>query len=362
MQSDLNDGDDREELEIFPTDNLLVTARTEDEVSQLDIYVYDENQENLYVHHDLLLPAMPLCLEWLDYTPASSSSMEASTSGKPGNFIAVGTLDPEIEIWNLDVLDGLYPDAILGAPKTNVPTSLESLTSKVEDTTISEPTKSKKKKKKSKLPPPPEASSSYHTDAVLCMSWNKSHRSLLASASADSTIKLWDLSLPSGSAALRSYSVHSDKVQALSWSPSHPTVLLSGSWDGTVQVFDSRSPAGAVGVSVGAEVECVKWNSWKETEFLCALENGHVQSYDSRMMDKKGAKPLWTLAAHDKSCSALDYSDLVNGFLVTGGQDKTVKLWNTLEGGKEGGETKISLVASRDMGVVSAHVCFIGHG
>ena len=102
---------EREELEVLPTDNLLVVAKTEDEVSQLEIFVYEESEENLYAHHDLMLPSFPLCLEWLDYPPISSPSRRqpqnspSSSSTDPaqfGNFIAVGTLEPEIEIWSLD--------------------------------------------------------------------------------------------------------------------------------------------------------------------------------------------------------------------------------------------------------------------
>lgn len=287
--------------------------------------------------------------------------MEAAPSDKRGNFVAVGTLDPEIEIWSLDVIDGLYPDAILGPPRGSAATSLDAITSSLtlEDTTTTTPSSKSKKKKKAKKPkkPEPVASTSYHTDSVLALSWNASHRNLLASSSADTTIKLWDLSLPPSSPALRSYAVHSDKVQALSWSPSTPTVLLSGSWDGTVRVFDSRSPTAAVGLKVAFEVECVKWNSWNEHEFFISLENGLVQSFDSRTLSTTptsttSSKALWTLSAHDKAVSALDYSQHVRGFLVTGGTDKTVKLWNTLDGGKADGEVKISLVASRDLGVV----------
>ena len=353
-----DEDEERRELEVYPTDNLLVAARTEDDVSQLDVYVYDDSTENFYIHHDLLLPAMPLCLEWLDFTPASSATMEAASAEKRGNFVAVGTLDPEIEIWSLDVIDGLYPDAILGPPRGSAATSLDAITSNLtlEETTPSSKSKKKKKAKKPKKPEP-VASASYHTDSVLALSWNASHRNLLASSSADTTIKLWDLSLPSSSPALRSYAVHSDKVQALSWSPSTPTVLLSGSWDGTVRVFDSRSPTAAVGLKVASEIECLKWNSWNEHEFFISLDNGLVQSFDARTLSTtptalSSSKPLWTLSAHDKAVSALDYSKHVRGFLVTGGTDKTVKLWNTLDGSKADGDIKISLVASRDLGVV----------
>ena len=65
---------EREELEILSSDNLLVSAKMADDVSLLlEVHVYenpdfggnedqDEYEENLYVHHDTLLPAMPSCL------------------------------------------------------------------------------------------------------------------------------------------------------------------------------------------------------------------------------------------------------------------------------------------------------------
>ena len=106
----------------------MVIVKTQDEISQLETYVYNESQENLYAHHDLMLPNFPLRLEWLDF-PFASSSATSSTSPKKefGNHIAVGTMDPEIEIWSLDVLEGMYPDMALGRPDestTRVPVPL----------------------------------------------------------------------------------------------------------------------------------------------------------------------------------------------------------------------------------------------
>jgi periodic tryptophan protein 1 len=257
------DDDEREELEVLPTDNLIVIAKTEDEISQLEIYVYDESQENLYAHHDLMLPNFPLCLEWLDFPPASSSAL--ATPGPTqnsgfGNYIAVGTLDPEIEIWSLDVIEAMYPSSILGRP---------------DETKAHVPVPSGTGKKKKKKPKYRKVQSSYHVDAVLGLSWNKTQRNLLASASADRTVKLWDLSRDptmdgeggDASGAIRSFDVHKDKVQAVQWNDKEPTVLLTGSYDRTVRTFDSRAPTTGVGAIVGSDVEALRWDPWESYGF-----------------------------------------------------------------------------------------------
>jgi periodic tryptophan protein 1 len=63
----------------------------------------------------------------------------------------------------------------------------------------------------------------------------------------------------------------------------------------------------------------------------------------------KPQKPLWTLAAHDGSISALDINVHVRGCFVTGGVDKSIKIWNLTE---KDGKRDIGLVTSRDLGVV----------
>ncbi|KAL1979065.1 hypothetical protein VTN96DRAFT_7156 [Rasamsonia emersonii] len=73
-----------------------LAGKVEDEVAHLEVYVYEDEADNIYVHHDIMLPAIPLCLEWLDL-PVGRSSEGRTT----GNFVAVGTMDPDIEIWDL---------------------------------------------------------------------------------------------------------------------------------------------------------------------------------------------------------------------------------------------------------------------
>ncbi|KAF9448666.1 WD40 repeat-like protein [Macrolepiota fuliginosa MF-IS2] len=342
------DDDEREELEIYPTDNLLVTAKTEDEISQLEIYVYDESQENLYVHHDLMLPNFPLCLEWLDFPPTTSSSSATPICTNPakpgfGNFIAVGTLDPEIEIWSLDLVEAMYPTSILGRPdetKAHVPTPLGT---------------GKKKRKKQKHR---SVEKGYHVDAILGLSWNKVQRNLLASCSADRTVKLWDLSRDptaagEGSGAIRSFEVHKDKVQAVQWNEKEPSVLLTGSYDRTVRTFDSRAPEAGVGAALGSDVEALRWDPWESYGFYVSLENGLVLNFDARALPSSLDQPSparFTVSAHDGAVSSIDINPHIKGCIVTGGTDKMVKVWNVVDD-EDLGKRNVSLVTSRDLGV-----------
>lgn len=50
---------------------------SQDEQSALEVHVYSEETGNLYVHHDIALPALPLCLAWMDMPPRASGAAGA---------------------------------------------------------------------------------------------------------------------------------------------------------------------------------------------------------------------------------------------------------------------------------------------
>jgi periodic tryptophan protein 1 len=315
--------DEREELQILPTDNLILAAKVEDEVAHLEVFVYEDDADNLYVHHDIMLPAVPLCVEWIDLPVGKDAGQRPN-----GNFVAVGTMSPEIEIWDLDVVDNMYPDAILGQEPSD---------GQEKNGDSSRGTKSKKKKLK--------RNDEYHVDAVLALAANRLHRNLLASASADKTVKLWDLN---SAKCAKSYSMHSGKVCALDWHPSEATVLLSGSYDKSVVATDMRAPdATAPKWIVDSDVERVRWDIHDPNFFYVTTESGIVNQFDARSPPKthtSPSKPIWMLQAHDGPVSAFDINPTVPGYLATGSEDKKIKLWNVED-------NKPSMVVSRDMGV-----------
>ncbi|KAI0600157.1 WD40 repeat-like protein [Biscogniauxia sp. FL1348] len=296
-----DDDDDREELQILATDNLLLAAKVEDELAHLEVYVYEDEADNLYVHHDIMLPAIPLCVEWLDL-PVSKQGVDKDSTA---NFVAIGTMDPDIEVWDLDTVDCMYPNAILGQGGNPQDEG------------------KKKKKKKSK-----KANDEYHVDAVLSLAANRKHRNLLASASADKTVKLWDLHTTK---CAKSYSYHTDKVCSLAWHSVESTVLLSGSYDRTVVAADMRAPdAKAPRWGVESDVENVRWDPHDPNFFYVSTENGIIHYHDIRNApsNPSASKPVWTLQAHDESLSSFDINAHIPGYMATGSTDKTVKLWN----------------------------------
>jgi periodic tryptophan protein 1 len=320
------DDEEREELQVLASDNMVIAAKVEDEVAHLEIYVYEDEADNLYVHHDIMLPAIPLCVEWLDIAVGKSATDQALDQNPRGNFVAVGTMDPDIELWDLDTIDCMYPNAILGAGGD-------------EEKTKGKAGKKKENRKKSRKP-----NDDYHVDAVLSLAANRNHRTLLASCSADKTVKLWDLNTTK---CAKSYSHHTDKVCSIGWHPKETTVLLSGSYDRTVVAADMRAPDTTVPRwGVESDVEAVKWNPHDPNYFFITTENGVLHYHDMRAAPPCPEKshPVWKLQAHDESISSFDVNPIIPGFLATGSTDKEVKLWNVQATGP-------SMAVSRNLGV-----------
>ncbi|XP_022079234.1 periodic tryptophan protein 1 homolog [Acanthaster planci] len=305
LQEDEEDRDDLEDLVIQPRDNLIVAGRAQEDASCLEVYVYNEDEGTLYVHHDILLPSFPLAAEWMNFNPKDST---------PGNYVAMGYMTPVIDVWNLDVVDCLEPAFTLGK---------------------------RKKKSKKKAPKPTEG----HTDAVLDIAWNRHVRHGLASASADNTIALWDMAQQK---VLSLLTHHSDKVQTVAWHPFEAQSLASGSFDMSVKVFDCRSAHDSFKTwSLDGEIERVIWDLFQPFHFLASTDKGNVYC-----MDVRTDKPVFTLKAHDDAVTALSLSTEVPSCLVTASADHLYKVWDIKD-------NKPSLIVSKDpkMGTVNCVHC-----
>lgn len=274
-----------DDFEISPTDLVLLGARSDEQLSNLEAYVYEEEADNLYPHHDVQLPVFPLCLAWLDFAPGGGGG------GGGRNFAAVGTFAPYIEVWDLDVIDALEPVAVLGAEAAAAAAEEQFTSHAAEALAASERQKGggegkragRKKKKTaaagSARPDAPEG----HSDAVMCLGWNPLQRNCLASGSADTTVRLWDLE-GSCAGSLSALRHHSDKVQTLAWHPTEAPALLSAGFDRRAIAVDVRTPDGSPHEwALSADAERVAWSP-SGTSFIASTEDGYVRRRRPRLL------------------------------------------------------------------------------
>ncbi|CAK7338048.1 unnamed protein product [Dovyalis caffra] len=277
--------------------------------NEMDPYLKDEDDDDSEDLEDMTIKpkdAVIVCACNKD----EFSNLEACSR----NFVAVGSMEPAIEIWDLDIIDEVQPFVVLGGTEEK-----------------------KKKKKKGK-----KASIKYkeasHTDSVLGLAWNKHFRNILASASADKRVKIWDVHagkcneiLRSGVFGMRNDEYH-DCVQAVAWNHHEPQVLLSGSFDRSVVMKDGRVPSDpGFKWLVTADVESLAWDPHDKHLFVVSLEDGTVQGFDIRAAKSESAsdlKPSFTLHAHNKAVCTLSYNPSAPNLLATGSTDKMVKLWD----------------------------------
>ena len=275
----LKDLEEESNMDILYSDNMLVICRITENDSCVEFYIYNRNSKSFYVHHDIMLCTYPLCIEWINFDPADGSN---------GNMVAIGSMDPDITIWDVDIVNVIEPAFILSGTK-------------------------RKKEKKSKL--------LGHSKAVIDLSWNSQQKHVLASASADCIVGLWDLTQGTMCTAIED---HTDIVQSVEWHPFEPALVLTGSVDKTVRTFDCRRMKyTAKKWNVPASVEKVIWNREKPFTFFAGLESGEIFCYDVRHTD-----PLFHFEAHKKEISGLATSCDLPGCLFSSSFDEKLRIWD----------------------------------
>lgn len=160
QNDDHNDSEsEMEDFMIQPNDNLLLVGHVQEDASSLDVYVY--NDEDNYVHHDVILPAFPMCFESIEYDCEKKCA---------ANLMAIGDMTKLIHIWDLDIVNELEPKITLKG----------------------------------------------HKDSVLGLSWNRNVTNVLASCSVDMTVRLWDLNV---NKSIHKLAKFSERIQSIEFHP-----------------------------------------------------------------------------------------------------------------------------------------------
>jgi periodic tryptophan protein 1 len=218
---------------IHNTDSILVCGTAQDDFSNLEIYIYDEANQSLFVHHDIMLANYPLCIEWLPKNPIYNEK---------ANYAIVGSFTPEIEIWNLDTIDAIEPDFTLGLPSKS--------TSKL-----------KKKKKQAEDP-------NTHNEAVVAMNLNPFNKGMLCSGGSDKKVILWDIASQKSTRVIKD---HKDKLQTVRFNRCEENVLLTAGFDKAIKIYDLRVEGTSMAFSLKEDIECAEWSPLSVFHFLSII-------------------------------------------------------------------------------------------
>ena len=273
--------DEVDDFTIHKTDSIIVCGTAQEDFSNLEVYIYDEENLNLYVHHDIVLSSYPLCIEWLPLK-----------NNVKCNYALVGSFTPGIEIWNLDILDVLEPEVVLGKMNSKNNNNITN-------------------------------SNLYHTDAVMCLNLNINNPNFVASSGADGKILIWDLNSNPNEAKV-CYNEHKDKVQYVKWNKKEDNLLISASYDKTIKIFDTRSNKSVFNYTINNDLECLDWSQLDNYSLLFSFENGRIQLFDLKMFN-----PLAQFQGHNKEATSVNFSPKIKSLFTSVGRDGKVKLWDS---------------------------------
>lgn len=265
-QLEEDDAEEENELVIKSTDNLIVAGHISKEESSIEVYVYDNEQNNFYLHHDIIQSDYPCCVRWIGHARNQCK-----------NLAAAGYMNPDIYLWDLDVVDVLEPCEILSG----------------------------------------------HKDAVIDICWNSQVKNIMASGSADKHVRIWSLDECKSISNIKL----SGKVSALEFGIYEQFLLLAGDLSSNVSLVDTRTGSVTDKWKLDGEVERVRWIPTDHSKFLVSDDQGYIYYYDIRYA--KNGEPSVKFRAHQSSVTGLEFSPKCDDMLVTASADDTIKVWDT---------------------------------
>ncbi|OQR98641.1 hypothetical protein ACHHYP_08389 [Achlya hypogyna] len=157
--------------------------------------------------------------------------------------------------------------------------------------------------------------------------WHPQSDYLLATASTNGYIVIWDIQRDTAKLQKRDFKAHDRAVNRICWHPTDPNLLLSASQDGLIKLWDQRFKGKHINTfqqQKSESVRDVKFSPFGDTKFAAAFENGTVEVWELG----NNKKPELTFTAHQGHILSLDWHPSQSSVIATGSRDRSVKIWD----------------------------------
>ncbi|XP_076639537.1 WD repeat-containing protein 1 l(2)09851 isoform X2 [Colletes latitarsis] len=177
-----------------------------------------------------------------------------------------------------------------------------------------------------------------HLSEGYSLDWCSTEIGTLASGDCKGNIHIWRIGDNNGCATWhvdqRPYNSHSPhSVEDLQWSPNEKHVLASCSVDKSIKIWDTRaSPQSACMLTaVGAhtaDINVISWNR-KENQFLVSGgDDGLICVWDLRQFGPNGSSPLAVFKQHTAPVTTIEWNPQEGTVFASGGADEQIAQWD----------------------------------
>eukprot|EP00043_Microstomoeca_roanoka_P014072 m.138609 g.138609 ORF g.138609 m.138609 type:complete len:460 (-) comp15918_c0_seq3:3248-4627(-) len=170
-----------------------------------------------------------------------------------------------------------------------------------------------------------------HKEEGFAMDWSKVAKFKLATGDCSGRIHVWDYHEGGMWAVSGKAGRHQASVEDIQWSPNEETVLASCSADTTIRIWDTRQGLREAikWKAHDSDVNVISWNTREQASFLSGGDDGIFKLWDFRMFGAQEIKPTGVFKWHSKPITSVEWHPTDSTVLAVSGEDDQISLWDT---------------------------------